>query len=366
MSQKMGGEELNVKDIEVDKNYLSSVLKNIEYNKLIINYYDKLYYELLDKGIEVKKIRNKAENMDLCNKIYILDRYDKQKIKDFKSTNLCHDKFCSNCKKVKQASRMGKFIPLIQPYKENLYHLVLTAPNIPGIQLKDTIKLYFKSFYNLVEYLKGHKKLKGYDFTKYGYKGCIRSLEVTYTDNMYHPHLHVGIVLEGLGDEIKDKINKYSLKFGEVKVKFSEFEILIQKIWYLLINKIKVNKKNIEKLEIGYSCSITKFNENDYAELFKYLTKETKEDKLIMTYENFKVLYYALYSVRQIQGYGVFYNIKDEDISDQVDLKYDELIEKLKEIELPVCSTESPESLYDDKVYTLISRKRVYQFLRNL
>jgi hypothetical protein len=261
---------------------------------------------------------------------------------------------------------MGKFIPLIEPYKENLYHLVLTAPNVPGAKLRDTIKLYFKSFYNLIEYLKGHKKIKGYDFSKYGYEGCIRSLEVTYTNNMYHPHLHVGIVLEGLREENKDIINKYSLKFGEVKVKFSEFEILIQKIRYLLINKIKVNKKNIENLDIGYSCSVTKFYENDYGELFKYLSKETKEDNSIMSYENFKVLYYSLYSVRQIQGYGVFFNISDIDISDEVDLKYNQLVEKLKEIELPVCSTESPESLFKDKVYTLISRKKVYQFLRNL
>ena len=93
-----------------------------------------------------------------CNKVWQLDKYENQKIKDFKKTNLCKDKFCSNCKKVKQASRMTKFIPHLDKLAEefDLYHVVLTVPNVEGhnyFDLKEVIQKMFDSYRKLNHYL---------------------------------------------------------------------------------------------------------------------------------------------------------------------------------------------------------------------
>lgn len=126
---------------------------------------------------------------------------------------------------------------------------------------------------------------------------------------------------------------------------FTDEEILIQRIWYLLNNKIKVTKENIDniakiapkKYKDGYSCQLDKFQENDFVELFKYMTKSTTEDDKPMCYGHFKTLfYYALHAKRQIQGYGGFYNIKGEDSDLEREIAkelYDELIKKLQEKE---------------------------------
>lgn len=75
-----------------------------------------------------------------------------------------------------------------------------------------------------------------------------------------------------------------------------------------------------------------KFSENDFVEIFKYMTKATTEDGKTLSYKQFKTLYYALFKVRQIQGYGIFYNLKDdEEINfDEVNEAYAEFIEELQ------------------------------------
>src|SRR5690606_10478932 len=131
-----------------------------------------------------------------CNRFWNIDRYDIQKVKDFIRTNLCRDKFCNNCKKVKQAERMARFMPEIQKYKKyNMSQLVLTVPNVPGGDLHTMIQKMFKAFARLIEYFKGKKNIRGLDFSWLGYQGAIRSLEVTYKQD-YHPHLHVLLIHE--------------------------------------------------------------------------------------------------------------------------------------------------------------------------
>lgn len=303
-----------------------------------------------------------------CNQFWYLDVYHKQKIKDFKSTNLCGDKFCSNCKKVKQASRMGKFIPLIEPYREQLYQMVLTVPNVQGNALDGMIKEMFESYYRLNRIIKGEKKIRGIDFVKYGYQGSIRSLEITYREDSYHPHIHALIALKGkIG--VKNNENVFSQDFLGRRSKrlFSDLEILIQKIWKLLITGVKVTKFNIDNLDIGFSCMMDKSKDDDFQEIFKYMCKGEAEDHSIMTYENFLVLYKVLFKVRQIQGYGVFYNIDDdtEDFKKQVDEVYDKFIDNLKQKESPVGTLERPSELiknFDD--FIIITRKRVFKYLK--
>ena len=94
-------------------------------------YYKKLQSEynsnLSDKAKKVggNPISDSIINsISKCNKYFTIDRYDYHEIKDFIRTNLCHSKFCNNCKKVKQASRMSRYIKELEPYSDNLYHII--------------------------------------------------------------------------------------------------------------------------------------------------------------------------------------------------------------------------------------------------
>lgn len=97
------------------------------------------------------------------------------------------------------------------------------------------------------------------------------------------------------------------------------------------------------------------------------MTKATNEDDGAMNYRQFKTLYYSLMKRRQIQGYGCFYNLKDEEISmDEVNEIYDAIIEGLKQEESPISVMETPSGLMQDTEYTLISRKKVYSYLKQI
>lgn len=351
-------------NIQISNEHLNNVINNNEYNKTIISYYERLFSQYPQVNFS-----SQIENLSNCNSWWLLDYYKEQKVKDFKKTNLCKDKFCNNCKKVKQASRLAKFMPIIDEMSKDkhLYHLVLTVPNCQGTNLKDVIQKIFKSFYAINRYLKLEKKIKGYDFSQYGYSGAIRSLEVTFSKKDYHPHLHCVISLDNALDNNRNIVNTYSKSKKNGYRKFTEFEILIQKIWYLLFNGERVNQKSIQNLEIGYSCTIDPIDESSVYEVFKYMTKSTDDKNNILTYQNFKDLYFALYRVRQIQGYGCFYNIKDDDsIIDEVDYFYNKFLEELQQKENPVEISQSPQDLLLDNENIIISRKKIFKYLRDL
>lgn len=359
---------MDLKSIKVEKEVLQDVVKNIEYNKAIIGYYQQFSN---DGSIAFSKdlLAKKGERLDYCNKYWQLDKYEVQKIKDFKKTNLCHDKFCANCKKVVQASRMAKYIPELEKYKDKLFHLTLTVPNCSGQDLNFTYKKMAKCFNMIIRYLDGRLKVKGINFKKFNYQGAVRSLEVTFHGDSYHPHFHIGIVMDSKLSS-KKIINTYSYNYkngiAELKRLFSKEEILIQKIWYLLINGIKVTEKSINELEEGYSCAIEQFNEDDYAELFKYISKGSDEEGNILTYDNFVSLYYGLYRVKQIQGYGCLYRIDDDIDLEELDKQYDEYIQEIAKKESPLVTYEEPKDLILDSEYTLISRKSFFKYLRQL
>lgn len=355
---------MNVNDIKIGSDYLDDIIKNNNHNKVILDYLKHDYEE----EFRNETLKNRIERMEDCNKFWSLDRYDLAKIKDFKRTNLCKDKFCSNCKKVKQASRMARFMPHIKPYKEYIYQLVLTVPNVQGNALNGTIKEMFESFPKLLKYISGKKKLRGIDLEYLDYQGAVRSLEITYKNDVYHPHLHAILVLKGQLGEKKYK-NDFSIDhMGNRELRLFSFEeLFIQKIWYLLITGQRVSTKNIENLELGFSCMLDKSDTEDYQEVFKYMTKSSSEDGQIITYDQFELLDRVLKNVRQIQGYGCLFKIKDDEtILEDVDKTYNEFIESLQEKENPVGVCETPTELRKDVIYTIISRKRVFKYLRDL
>lgn len=371
--------------LQISKSHLLSVLKNLDYNVLVGSFYERLISECESSLVSV--LENKLERLKNCNSLWELDFYKESGVKDFLKTNLCRDKFCNNCKKVKQASRMAKFLPEIKKVGSDyiLSQVVLTVPNVCGDELRDTIKLLFKAFSCLIEYLSLRKKIKGI-LLDFGYIGAIRSLEVTYKSDSYHPHLHVLLAHQKNFGE-KKLVNKYSYDFfnGREVRYFNEFEVLIQKLWFTLIEDIRevnnaisgfnkrkrITKDRLDKVELGYSCTIDVFKEDDFIELFKYVTKgngsEHKDENAIMTYDNFKVLYYALNGVRQIQGYGIFYNVKDDDsLMNEVEDYYRTVIDYLQKKEMPVSVRETVQAVLEDNSYTVISKSRIYSYVRHL
>lgn len=351
---------MDIKNIIIGKDILQDVIDNIEYNKTIIGYYERFAEPGSNKLATKALLLKKSERLKDCNKFWRLEKYEVQKIKEFKKTTLCHDKFCANCKKVRQASRMRKYNDVLEVYKSKLYHLTLTVPNCSGQELNFTYKKMAKSFNMIIRYLDGRLKIKGINFQRFKYEGAVRSLEVTFKGDSYHPHFHVGIVLDFELGRKKD-INTYSYNnrngVRELKRLFSKEEILIQKIWYLLMNDTKVTKSSIDELDEGYSCVIEKFKEDDYAELFKYITKGSDEEGNILTYDNFVSLYFGLYRVKQIQGYGCLYRIDDDIDLEELDKQYEEYIQEIRKKESPVVAYETPQDLILDNEYTLISRK---------
>lgn len=359
---------------KVDKEHIKNTIDNVAYNKIIIEYYKRLSDELapgkknknLPRFMSVSLISDyKINSIEKCNNYWFIDRYDKNLIKDFVKTNLCKDKFCNNCKKVKQASRMLKYIPELEKYKDNLYHLTLTVPNVNGCDLKNIIKKMSRGFKQLIRYIDGTKELTFIDFKKYKYRGAIRSLEITFKKDIYHPHYHCAFVFKNLKLDKKYK-NNYSIDYYKNREDrlFSEFEIIIQKLWYLIINHITINKENFDNLELGYSCNCDKFNENDYAELFKYMTKETDENHNILTYDNFKTLYFATKLIKQIQGYGCLYMVNDDHVLDEVNQIYCGIKDMLNEDEKPINTFEQLIDLLNDNEYTIISRKKIFNYLK--
>ena len=357
-----GSELKSVLDsVTVPTEILNKINENRQFNKVIIKYYEKLLHET---GLDI--LISKMRNMQLCNAFYEVDVYREQKIKDFKRTNNCKDKHCSNCKKVVQAARMAKYIPELEKYKAHLYHMTLTQVNCTGDKLEKKLKKMSRKFKMLIEYLSGREKIKGIDFTGWEYQGAIRSLEITFRRDSYHPHYHIAIVFEGeLGH--KYNVNKYSYSNRSNKIRyFSDAEILIQKIWYLLMNDKTVTKEAISSLKDGYSCVIDKFKSSDYVEIFKYISKVSDEENKTLTYNNFKILHFALHFMKQIQGYGCFYKIKnnlsEKDIN-EADQLYNDLIVYLQSKESPIYQVDRLEDLIKDSQYTLISRKRIYKYL---
>lgn len=380
-------------NIQISDYFIENVIQNNSYNQQIIEYYKRLekeytkysydFYTIEDDDLSTDIFRlnedkmynfqSKIDSINNCNKLWQMDRYELQKIKDFKKTNLCKDKFCNNCKKVKQASRMSQFIPHLQELEKDfdLFHVVLTVPNVQGHNVKDlrdTIKLMFDSYRKLNHYLQHTKKIKDLDFYEFGYVGSLRSLEVSFNNDTYHPHLHcIFIMKKGLKFN-KKYLNQYSYdKFKKKKLrKFSYFELLLQKIWYLLNNKKRVTKKSIEDLEVGYSCMVDEIQEEHYFEVFKYMTKSNNEKNEFLSYDNFKVLYFGLRSVRQIQGFGILYRLKEIDNENEVEEKYNDIISYLQKNESPYEVFETPTDVLKDNEFLVISRKKIYSYLKTL
>jgi len=321
-------------------------------------------YNLAAKMLDEKDyLGYKTERMYNCGQSWFFDFYKMQTINDLTSINFCMDLMCPLCQKMKQRTRMVRFMPTIMDMVKSfdLYHIALTKPNTDAGNLSASLTNLTKACGKLnllMSNQKGSNKLRQL-LSQYGYAGMLRSVEITFNkDNRgkgeeYHDHLHLIVALrKGLTfDPIHE--NKFSSSAKNGYRLFNDFEILIQKMWKLTIDNQEVTISAINDLELGYSCTVDKIdlatsaphqseitdcegNTKGLYEVFKYATKAFNDNGEILDYEQIKVLRNALKGRRQVQGSGVFHHLTcDDSVTDQEVAIYKTLIQKLKQVELP-------------------------------
>lgn len=303
----------------------------------------------------IKNIMNRKDRLENCNNFWQMETYEQSKVKRLLKTNSCHDRFCFICSRNRHGIINNRYHLLLEQYKDSLYHFSLTVPNCSGDELSNMIFNMQRSFKKLVRYLSGNIKIKGLDLAHFGFQGGICSLEISYESDSYHPHYHVVAVFDNPAVADDKHINNTFSHFGNRT--FSEFEIIIQRMWYLLMNKQRLTYEAVSGEstdENRYSCIVDKCQSDEYKELFGYATKTRPEKPML--FHNFKTLYNALYGVRQIQGYGIFYNIKP-DTSDYTEQECTMLSDFITADEEPTLSYEPLNRLANDSSYKIVKRR---------
>ena len=306
---------------------------------------------------EILTMKKQTERLRGCNKSWETETYEASHVKVLLRTFLCKDRFCPNCQAVKRMVLWNRLQPHIEQHKDSLYHMTLTVPDCKGEELYDTVRHMSRCFKTLVAYLNGNKKVRGADLSQYDFRGCFRSLEITCKGDVYHPHLHVAAVW-GNGGNLEDKriTNEFS---GSKKRLFSEFEVTIQRMWWLLINGKQLTYHNIfEDDTLGrYSCTVDKCQPDDCERLIAYVIKGSPMESFIG--ESFRIIYHTLKNCRQIQGYGIFYQVKGvEGTEDYTEQDYQALEQYITSSEQPVSKRERVSWLTGDTQYTLLRAKR--------
>ncbi len=336
---------------------------------------------------EDKPLLSNSKRMKECCQYWDIDYYRMQAVKDILRTNLCRDRFCDNCGNALAIARERKYTPMLDGLSKNfdVYHIVFTIPNPTGAELLRAVDNMYKQFAYIIRLFSGNAKIKGYPFNGYGFVGAVRALEITKNEKegKFHPHFHTLFVLrKGLRlDCDRKNVNKYSFnnpdierrrrKDGKPDRYFSDFEILLQKIWKLRIDGTKVNRENILMLSEGYSV-VVEDAESNYHQVFKYATKgifKDGEKNPLRGYEDFKTLYRTLYRRKVIQGYGLLNRFKfevDLEADAKADEEYARVVENLKHLESPMRVYEYLSDFRsDDKNVSYISRSAIRELLKD-
>lgn len=382
-------------DIEITSNEVDKLEHNTVFNDIYAEYYNQLADELGEE-----QYKKNAERMLNCHKKWWGEYYNLQSVFDVKQLSLCHDRFCVNCQHLKQASQLQRFTKILdEAAKEHdLYLMTLTVPNCPVDGLKKSLDRFALAFRNIIRYFMGNSTIAGIDFASYGFYACYRNIEIVINPNSFHPHYHCIFALKKDLDEKKLYTNDYSYNYGVFKRKFSDLEILIQKVLALKYNEIRLDKivvdyvlkgisVNKEKLSAwckkynvdmstldsfrreGYSCVIDKIEGNLWHEAFKYATKLTKDGDTNMMYFQFKTLVPLLKHLHFGQGYGAWYKLPQDEweIDPDVLIAYEYVITRLKEVEDPVGMTFELLALKQrlhNKSIKCISRKKAYKIVQ--
>jgi len=300
-----------------------------------------------------------------CHKVIHWDKALMGKIAIYKKTYHCRDRFCFLCNSLLSATRTKKFLEVVYPKIKDdysFYMMTLTCPNSVGDtacpsddrpHINTTIERMTKAFGYLIYYLKGRRDkngnykgpyIAGINLEYLGYAGAFLSFECTYKDPLdnirdndqtkpkpkwkirteeYHPHYHV-IVAFRKGLVLKEQYlttYSYSYSNGNVVIPFSDFAILLQKIWRLLIECKTVTKEAIDALGIedGYSCQCKLIKDENFKQAFKYPFKPDSERP--MSFNIFSDLSHVLKGKQTVRAYGCFRGHKlEQDTIDNAEL----------------------------------------------
>lgn len=402
--------------LSLSREYVSDIIERTKNNEILAGYYRRLYEET---GKD--KFFAKSYAVCCCGKSMLFDFHRKMKIADLIRIQLCHDRFCPNCQKMMQVTRLDKFMSPILSLTEDydVSHLVFTAPNVAGPYLRSYISVFFEAFARLIQFINGKEKIHGVDFSPLGYVAALRNTEITYGNTGYHLHLHVIIAFKK--DLYLPKLhrNKFSYDYiidPETKKKrrvykrsFSDLEIFLQKLWRLLVDQITArvykfgvkfseplakssplynvfskdvltrsgNKRKRSRISLpiiqsmgindGYSVIMDPVTNDHFVQAFKYAFKVESEDHNFMTYDHFSTLRHALKGRKLIQGYGAWRNLK---VKDNIDQSFDDFFDVFKAYLWQVDRPESVNMLPEDVLalmkegeYTFINRSKLRRFL---
>lgn len=353
-------QQVELQENEITHEDFLSISRRCRYNEGIASFYERMAEEnempiaVRDGKIiygNDKGFTYRAKSVFACSKMWSFDLYSKAKVKNLIRINRCKDRFCLNCQALSADQRFVQYSSILDSYSKDydLYHVVLTVPNVDGNYLADTVTFMLDRFSYLVRYFDGRKKIRNLDMQKYGYVGAVRSLEITVSKRYgtYHPHLHCIFILKKNLDLPQVYWNRFSEDMtGRQPTRlFSELDLLIQRIWCLLILRVKVTKESIEDIESfvpypdGFSCRADLSN-GKYHEVFKYAIKGTYKEETIFKYETFLTLYKALFDRKCYETYGVLrnydFNVFDESLGlNSPDEAFEVFLASLQQEELP-------------------------------
>lgn len=361
MSENVNEIEIAEK-IELTEDEFLSVSRRCRYNKFIADFYDDMAEEYSyaignqSDGSFIyapdESFIKKAQALRECSKNWSFDLFSKAGVKNLIRINRCRDRFCLNCQALAADQRFVQYSKVLDSYAcdYDLYHIVLTVPNVDAINLSDTITLMLDKFSYFVRFFDGRKKIRNLDFKRFGYVAAVRELEITISkkNGTYHPHLHTLFVLKKNLNFEPVYWNRFSEdRRGKNPTRlFSYFELMIQRIWCLLIMQETVTKYNIENIgEVlpqypdGFSC-IADLSNGDYHEIFKYAIKGTYKEETLFTKEAFKTMYRALYQRKVYETFGDLrrfdFNTFDESLGfNSPDEAFELFLARLQSEELP-------------------------------
>ena len=355
--------------------------------KASYNVYQSEYYERIANQYHDENYRKRAKYTLECSKIWNLNWYVRYGVKQIQNIVRCNDTFCYVCQSLKAQRRFEIYSPILKELEKvnDIYHIVFTVPNVTGERLKWTLDKMYDRFGRLMEYFRGSKKIKGIDFEQYGYRGAVRSLEITTGKrqmnygNDFHPHFHCMFVFVKDAPNMEKVIEngfsngKYDFQTGKRKQTFfSRFEWMLQRIWCLLMLDIEVNKENIVNI---YEVTDGKYKdgfdvkaddaEGRYHEIFKYVVKGTYKKESIFTYEEFLYLENALRGRHVYQTYGCLRQYNFNEVDDimspkmEADFYFEALLKELQSLEKPLVVQSCIEEILKDLDANKTRKKKV-------
>ena len=156
----MEEKEFNVNEITRDD--FLSYSRRCRYNGFIADNYEDMakenlvpvYFaetEKLNREIKYEpdpSLMVRAKKVRECGRSWLFDVYPNARVKNLIKVNRCMDRFCLNCQALAADQRFVQYSPILDKYTatNDIYHVVLTVPNVSAGQLEDTITLMLDRF----------------------------------------------------------------------------------------------------------------------------------------------------------------------------------------------------------------------------